>query len=298
MLDDFGCYPVCIEIDFDSYGGPWTHVSRFRRRSGWLLVARASILVKQQEVGSYPVVVGVDEYDEAIPAFMASNILACACSHPQLCHERPPDELEGQLEEQRAAVRNMWLRDTYSEFAALDEQANHDLEELDGSVAAKVKTADAQIADIRRRRRMLDIHDPARAVFDSVVAEIESYQQSMLEWSATRREEIRAHYEAKQKEMSRQIRPYVDIETLYVVNWFDGDRSPQYEIEHTGIYSRSIEYHRSIIRSVIPPEISSIDGQLAALRKGLTSFYVRDEIKRLNKFKKRLIAQLEGARGN
>jgi len=75
MLDGFGFYPLRIEIDLDSYDGPWTHVARFRNRSGWLLVAQAIVSIDHGEVASYPVVVACDEYGEPVPDFMAPNLL-------------------------------------------------------------------------------------------------------------------------------------------------------------------------------------------------------------------------------
>ena len=298
MLDGFGCYPLCIEIDLDSYDGSWTHVARFRNRSGWLLVARATVSVDWVEVADYPIIVACDEYGEAIPDFMAPNLLACACSIPQLCDDFPPEELELQLGEQRNAIRKQWMRDTYSEFAALDEQASRDIENVEGEVAAKLRVADRQIADLRRRRRMLDVNDDARSIFDAVIAEIETYQDSLVEWLAVRRDELRKHYEAWQKKLSRKVRPHIAIEPLYQVSWIDGGRRSGWEAEDSGAYRHSLASQHSVDRVLIPPELASLEVQLAALRQEFRSADVRDRIMWLNKSKGELRARLDAAKGD
>ena len=298
MLDGFGCYPLCIEIDLDSYDGSWTHVARFRNRSGWLLVARATVSVDWVEVADYPIIVACDEYGEAIPDFMAPNLLACACSIPQLCDDFPPEELELQLGEQRNAIRKQWMRDTYSEFAALDEQASRDIENVEGEVAAKLRVADRQIADLRRRRRMLDVNDDARSIFDAVIAEIETYQDSLVEWLAVRRDELRKHYEALEKKLSRKVRPHIAIEPLYQVSWIDGGRRSGWEAEDSGAYRHSLASQHSVDRVLIPPELASLEVQLAALRQEFRSADVRDRIMWLNKSKGELRARLDAAKGD
>lgn len=298
MLDGFGCYPLCIEIDLDSYDGSWTHVARFRNRSGWLLVASATVSVDWVEVADYPIVVACDEYGEAIPDFMAPNLLACACSIPQLCDDFPPEELELQLGEQRNAIRKRWMRDTYSEFAVLDEQASRDIENVEGEVAAKLRVADRQIADMGRRRRMLDVNDDARSIFDAVIAEIETYQDSLVEWLAVRRVELRQHYEALEKKLSRKVRPHIAIEPLYQVSWIDGGRRSGWEAEDNGAYRHSLASQRSVDRVLIPPELASLEVQLAALRQEFRSSDVRDRIMRLNKSKGELGARLAAAKGD
>ena len=298
MLDGFGCYPLCIEIDLDSYDGSWTHVARFRNRSGWLLVARATVSVDWVEVADYPIVVACDEYGEAIPDFMAPNLLACACSIPQLCDDFPPEELELQMGEQRNAIRKQWMRDTYSEFAALDEQASRDIENVEGEVAAKLRVADRQIADLGRRRRMLDVNDDARSIFDAVIAEIETYQDSLVEWLAVRRDELRKHYEALEKKLSRKVRPHIAIEPLYQVSWIDGGRRSGWEAEDSGAYRHSLASQHSVDRVLIPPELASLEVQLAALRQEFRSADVRDRIMWLNKSKGELRARLDAAKGD
>lgn len=45
MFAEFGQAPLCLELDIDSYDGPWQHVSRFRRGTGWLMVAKCTIQI-------------------------------------------------------------------------------------------------------------------------------------------------------------------------------------------------------------------------------------------------------------
>lgn len=287
MLDGFGCYPLCIEIDLDSYDGPWTHVARFRNRSGWLLVADAMISVDNADVASYAIVIACDEYGEAIPDFMAPNLLACACSQPQLCDDFPPEDLEWQMDRQRDEIRRRWMRETYAELAQLDEQAGHDIEEAEGQTAAKIMASDRQIADLRRRRRMPGLTNEAVSIFDTVIAEIETYQDSLVERLATRRGELRRHYATLEQTLTSKIRPQIVIEPRYQLNWFDGRRRAGWEEEHKGAYRHSAA-----------SELASIEVRLTALRQEYSSSGGRYWITRLNKSKANLKAQLKAAKGD
>lgn len=298
MIDGFGCYPLCIEIDLDSYDGPWTHVARFRRRSGWLLVANAAVSIDYAEVASYPVVVACDEYGEAIPDFMAPNLLACACSHPQLCNEFPPDELEEQLELQSYPIRRRWMRETNSDFAELDARASRDIEEVEGQTAAKLKLCDRQIADLRRRRRMLGPIDEARSIFDSVIAEIEMHQVALLDWLDIRRSELRRNYDSLESELFRRMRPLISFEQLYRLNWHDGARQSGWEAEDRGAYRHTIASEFTVDRVQIPIQLASIEAHLAALRGTLVNYDVRYEISALNKRWVKLKSRLAVARAS
>jgi hypothetical protein len=137
----------------------------------------------------------------------------------------------------------------------------------------------------------------ARSIFDAVIAEIETYQDSLVEWLAVRRDELRQHYEVLEKKLSRKVRPHIAIEPLYQVSWIDGGRRSGWEAEDKGAYRHSLASQHSVDRVLIPPELASLEVQLAALRQEFRSSDVRDRIMRLNKSKSELGARLAAAKG-
>lgn len=219
MLEGFGLYPVCLQIDLDSYEGDWRHVARFRDRTGWLLVAEAEIWVGTEHQATLPLIVGCDQWDQPIPSFIAANLLRCACSSPQLCDEYPPAPLELLIERERSEVRKRWLRESNAAIARIYDAGDRALRELEGGVEAQLRASDRLISDLNRRRRMLPPDHPGRAAFAQAITEQEDWQLGMVDWLADRRQELRDHFDAQERLASRGLRPRLEVEVLYVVNW-------------------------------------------------------------------------------
>ncbi len=219
MLHGFGLYPVSLQIDIDSYDGDWRHVARFRNRSGWLAVAEAEIWSDNDLCATLPLIVGCDENEEEIPAFIAANLLGCATSYPEPCYEFAPPVLDDLLDEQRGEVRKRWLRENVAAIAAIHEQAEQALLELENKVAAQTRKSDKAIAHMRRQRRFLPPDDPRRALLADAIANEEEWQDRMIDWLVERRDELRCHYDALERKASKGQRPRVAVEILYLINW-------------------------------------------------------------------------------
>jgi hypothetical protein len=219
MLHGFGLYPVSLKIDIDSYDGDWRHVARFRDRSGWLAVAEAEIWSGHDLCATLPMVVGCDENEEEIPAFIAGNLLGCATSYPESCYEFAPPALDDLLEGQKAEVRRRWLRENVAVIAAIHEQAEQALFEVGTKFAAHTLKSDKAIARMRRQRRFLPLDDPSRAMLADAIAEEEEWQDQMVDWLGERRDELRRHYDVLEQKASKGLRPRIEVETLYLINW-------------------------------------------------------------------------------
>lgn len=219
MLHGFGLYPVSLQIDIDSYEGDWRHVGRFRNRRGWLAVAEAEIWTGNDLCATLPVIVGCDENEEEIPAFIAANLLACATSYPEPCYEFAPPILDDLLEVEKAEVRKRWLRENVAAIAAIHDQAEQALLDVETKVAIQTRKSDKAIARLRRQRRFLAHDDPRREVLAEAIAEEEEWQDRMMDWLVTRRDELRSHYDALERKASKGQRPRLTVELLYLINW-------------------------------------------------------------------------------
>lgn len=219
MLESFGLYPICLQIDLDSYEGDWRHVARFRNRNGWLLVAEAEIWSGDEQQATMPLIVGCDEWEEPIPSFIAANLLRCASSLPQLCDEFPPAILELLIEHERGEVRKRWLRESDAAIARIHESGQRAVRELEEDVDAQMRASDRLIVNLSRRRRMLPLDHPGRIAFAEAIADQEDWQAGMISWLADRRQELRGHYDAQERQASRGLRPRLKVDPLYVVNW-------------------------------------------------------------------------------
>jgi hypothetical protein len=227
MLDGFGLAPVTIQIDLSSYEGSWTHVQRFRGRSGWLIVAAARL---ESEAASWTTtaVAACDEWDNAVPAFMASNLLACACSFPQPCSDYPPDVLDSILEEEEGALITRFLRSGDQELAQLHERTRNLIERLEHSTRAFVRTGERQIAELRRRRRLIQPGAPEREVLDGVILSIEAENDAAMGKLTSRRADLRHEAHAAEELLLISTQVTVEVMPLYVVRWVDGAPSPDH----------------------------------------------------------------------
>jgi len=263
MLHSFGLYPVSLLIDIDSYDGDWRHVARFRNRSGWLAVAEAEIWSGNDLCTTLPIIVGCDEHEGEIPAFIAANLLGCATSYPEPCYEFAPLVLDDLLDVQRAEVRKRWLRENVAAIAAIHEQAEQALLEVETKVAVQTRKSDKAIARMRRQRRFLPTDDPRRALLADAIAEEEEWQDRMIDWLGARRDELRRHYDALERKASKGLRPRLAVELLYVVNW---RHQPAPTIETRDIWDEvRRDIHQTAMQSAFPLDLDA--KQMSALKK-------------------------------
>jgi hypothetical protein len=229
MLDGFGQAPVCLELDLDSYDGPWTHVERFRGRSGWLVVAEADVTTAGAE-WTTTLVAACDDYGEPVPAFMAPNLLACACSHPQPCRELPPTELDELLDDAAHELRLSWLRDTNRHLHDLSRAGADRIAAMEAVTRAAVDEADHRIADLRRRRRMPGVTPHAIGLFNEAITDIEINREATLHRLIEQRANVRRMIEQEELLLLRRVGVSVRWEPLYHVAWSAAGRVGEDEL--------------------------------------------------------------------
>ena len=232
MLHGFGQAPVCLELDLDSYDGPWTHVDRFRNRRGWLMVANTVMTTPggEHELG---IVVGCDEWGEAIPGWRAAHLLECACSLPQPCDEYAPAVLEAIAQREAREVKLRWLRENNRELLTLAQA-------VEAAVAAEEhRTSDlidrtlADVGDLRRRRRSPLLTADNRVAIDEAIASLEIGVEAALHNLELERGRIRAEAGEKERQLLKHAAVKVEIEPAYVVSWHDGAPAFAGAADHT-----------------------------------------------------------------
>lgn len=223
MLYGFGSAPVCVELDLDSYDGPWMHVERFRGRSGWLVVAEAEVM--SDGIGCMTsIVAACDDHLQAVPTFMAPNLLACACSLPVECDEYPPDELDDLLAEAARELKLRWLRDNNVALAELTDAALTKIGELEGRARRDIDGLDYRIADLRRRRRMSGVSDAEREILEETILAMEHERDAITERLAQQRTQLRLTVDREERALIARARVNVAVEPLYFVRWSAGAR--------------------------------------------------------------------------
>jgi hypothetical protein len=223
MLDGFGFAPVCLEIDLTSYDGPAHHVARFRNSWGWLVMADATILSSHGDERT-TIAAACDEHGNALPVFMADNLLACACSRPQPCFEDLPDEIESALESERLALQSRWLRDNDRGLRILAEDVADRIASIEGRARQSDEATEHQIADLRRRRRMPGLTPEARGIFGAIIQELEHEQEAALTRLTDKRDALRKQVRDAERSLLTRTRVNVTTELLYTVQFLPGLR--------------------------------------------------------------------------
>ncbi len=266
MLEGFGQAPICLQLDLDSYDGPWTHVERFRGRSGWLVVAEARVTTSSCE-WTTTLVAACDAYGEAVPHFMAPNLLGCACSHPQPCDELPPQELDELLDDAAHQLRVSWLRENDRGLLALSRAGADRIAAMEAATRAVVDTADRQIADLRRRRRMPGVTVHAAELFNEAITGIEVDRETALHRLAEQRAQVRRAIQDEEMALLRRTSVRVTWEPLYHVNWSAAGRISEDELavrDHIGSRRHSAGEFAHNARGGRGDDIGGLDAKLAA----------------------------------
>jgi hypothetical protein len=218
MFPEFGQSPLCLELDLDSYEESWTHVSAFRGQTGWLLLARATIQ-SEHDMLRATLIAACDEHENPIPAWRAEHLAQCRWDRLDHCHEEPPEILDDLLCEEEGALYARWQREMNSGLAALYDNAQRDIESLEAKATARTREVDLQIADLRRRRRMVEASDEARAAIAEIIAELEAEHDQAIAQLAQQRAALRRQADATEEALWQRTDVLIEVEPICLVRW-------------------------------------------------------------------------------
>lgn len=218
MFPEFGQSPLCLELDLDSYEESWTHVSAFRGQSGWLLLAHATIQ-SEHDMLHATLIAACDEHENPIPAWRAEHLAQCRWDRLDHCHEEPPEILDDLLCEEEGAFYARWQREMNSGLAALYDNAQRDIESLEAKATARTREVDVQIADLRRRRRLAEASDEARAAIAEIIAELEAEHDQAIAQLARQRATLRRQADAAEEALWQRTDVLIEVEPICLVRW-------------------------------------------------------------------------------
>lgn len=218
MLAEAGPMPICMELDFDSFDGPPHWVARLRRKSGWLMVAEATIQ-SEHDIITERVVVACDERENPIPSFKAVNLLHCEWLNPTCCDELPPDILEDLICEEERALIARWHREKNSALAEAFEAQEIRVAELEARVQSLIARNEAQIAELRQRRRHPDATPEMRATMEQIIAELDIENDELLAEMAETRAVIRDQSAEIEDALWLREDLLIEVQPLHLVRW-------------------------------------------------------------------------------
>lgn len=229
MLVEIGQVPISLELDFSSYEGDWKHVAAFRGQRGWLLAAQATIQ-SEHDILSSTLIVACDDRDNIIPSWRALHLTQCSWSGLDYCYEEPPMVLDDLLCEEEGAFYARWQRSTNADLAAFYDQSQREVEALDRAVKSRSRQLEHQIGVLRQRRRRPDTTIEAQIALNSVIADLEAENDSLLADYVDQRNSLRRRAEAHEEMLWRRTDVLIEVEPLYLVRWRSGCPRAECEI--------------------------------------------------------------------
>lgn len=218
MLAEFGPVPICMELDFDSFDGPPHWVARLRQKSGWLLVAEAT-LQSEHDIMTERVVVACDERENPIPSFKAVNLLHCEWLNPTCCDELPPEVLEDLICEEEGALIARWHREKNSALAEAFEASEKRIAELEGRVQFTIARNEARIGELRQRRRHPDATLEMRQAMAQIIHELDAENDELLAEMAATRAAIRNQASALEEKLWAREDLLLEVNPTHIVRW-------------------------------------------------------------------------------
>ena len=289
MLEEFCQAPLCLELDLDSYEGDWRHVWRFRGRSGWVVAARAT-LESETDIYRTIIVVGCDEWDNQIPSFQAAHLLECTWTKVQPCFEEPPAALEDWLCEEEGQVYARWQRETNGALQQhlIDSEAA--IARLERAARIDADRRLREIGDLKRRRRFPGLTDEAKAIFASIITELEEENDRAFETARAEVAGLRRSSELAEEGLWRREDVIITVERTCTV-WWHAPRQGRGHPAQRGWAAVPTRHMAQLrLRHQVPSLIQELERELMAAKRqrwGRSSeAYIEKEIRRLNKLLK------------
>lgn len=218
MFREFGPAPLCLDLDFDTFDGPAHFISRFRNRSGWLLVAEATIQ-SRYELLCERIVVACDEHGQPVPSFQARHLTECNWSNATECVNEPPEILDDLLCEEEGALIVRWHRERNTALAETQERQLARIEAIEGKAKALIRRNDHRIADLRRRRRHPFAGEAERGLLTAAIGDLEAENEAMLIEMAVTRAAVRRRSEQEEERLWSRADLLVEVDPLHLVQW-------------------------------------------------------------------------------
>lgn len=218
MFAEFGQAPLCLELDLDSYDGPWQHIARFRRGSGWLMVAKCTIQ-SEHDILTAKLIAACDEHEHAIPAFQAAHLTECDWINPTYCDELPPDILDDLICEEEGALIGRWHREKNSALAEAFEDQEARIAELEGRVQSIIARNERQIGELRQRRRHPDATPDMRRAMGQIIREFDGENDELLAEMAETRSAIREQADQFEEALWSREDLLIEVTPLHIVRW-------------------------------------------------------------------------------
>ncbi|MEP3156879.1 MAG: hypothetical protein ABJO64_11220 [Nitratireductor sp.] len=218
MFAEFGEAPLCLELDLDSYEGSWQHIARFRRGSGWLMVAKCTIQ-SEHDILTAKLVAACDEHEHAIPAFQAAHLTECDWINPTYCDELPPAILDDLICEEEGALIARWHREKNSALAEAFEDQESRIAELEGRAQSIITRNERQIGELRQRRRHPDATPDMRRVMGQIIRELDDENDELLTEMAETRSAIREQANQFEEALWSREDLLIEVTPLHIVRW-------------------------------------------------------------------------------
>lgn len=222
MFAECGSAPICIDLDFDTYEGPWQHVHRFRNQSGWMMIAECTIQ-SEHDMLTQRLTVACEECGEPVPSFQARHLTECDWSNPITCYDELPEILDDLLCEEEGALIVRWHREKNAALAhAFDDQEAR-IETLEAKVKMAIRLNERRAAELRQRRRHPLATQEMRNAMAEIIRQLDEENDALIMEMAETRRVIRDEAERLEERLWARNDLLVETNVLQIIRWRDKD---------------------------------------------------------------------------
>lgn len=222
MFAECGSAPICIDLDFDTYEGPWQHVYRFRNQSGWMMIAECTIQ-SEHDMLTQRLTVACEECGEPVPSFQARHLTECDWSNTTTCYDELPEVLDDLLCEEEGALIVRWHREKNAALShAFDDQEAR-IETLEAKVKTAIRLNERRAAELRQRRRHPLASLEMRNAIAEVIRQLDDENDALLMEMAETRRVIREEAERLEERLWARNDLLVETNVLQIIRWRDKD---------------------------------------------------------------------------
>lgn len=268
MFAECGSAPICIDLDFDTYEGPWQHVHRFRNQSGWMMIAECTIQ-SEHDMLTQRLTVACEECGEPVPSFQARHLTECDWSNPITCYDELPEVLDDLLCEEEGALIVRWHREKNAALAEAFDHQEARIETLEAKVKTAIRLNERRAAELRQRRRHPLATQEMRNAMAETIRQLDEENEALIMEMAETRRVIRDEAERLEERLWARNDLLVETNVLQIIRWRDKDLGRRRNIVDPSFHATGgISARRSQARELRKVNAER-DGRLLALEEDM-----------------------------
>jgi len=218
MFQEFGIFPVAIDVYLKGYEGRSLEIWPFRHQSGWLMVSEARMVMP---FGTWrrPLLACVSDHGEVFPPWIAARLLAMPTSLPRDAEIEPPEALEEAMDALYWDFLGAMDLENLRYLHDAEEQMEVRVHRFEAECANFELRLFATIRELRSEQRREGVPDSRRVLIDAKLKRLNEMLDELACGMRRRTGEMRRETEGLEESIFASLEDHGEIEHLYTVHW-------------------------------------------------------------------------------